>query len=83
MSNDEKKAAMLIMKAAADVRRAAEADEKRSAELLGVADYLESIVHESELGYDQPLFPESESRKDKAGDEIKQMMKPFRIRLSR
>tara|TARA_R110000868_G_scaffold269020_6_gene528419 strand:- start:129 stop:380 length:252 start_codon:yes stop_codon:yes gene_type:complete len=83
MSNDDKKAAILIMKAAADVRQAAVADKKRAAELLGVADYLESIVYESELGYGEPLFPESTSGKEKVGDEIKQMIKPFRIRLSR
>ena len=83
MSNDEKKAAILIMKAAADLRQAAAADDKRAAELLGVADYLGSIVYESELGYGEPLFPDSERADNKAGDEIKRMMKPFRIRLSR
>ena len=83
MGGESKEAAVLIMKAAAEVRRAAELDKKRSAELNGVADYLESIVYESELGYGEPLFPEDSPTESRKPDEIKQMMKPFRIRLSR
>lgn len=83
MGDEAKDAAMLIMKAASDIRRAASLDKKRTTELVGVADYLESIIYESELGYDEPLFPESEDAKGREASEIKRMMKPFRVRLSR
>ncbi len=49
MSESEKKAAILVMKAAGELRKAAAQDRRRYAELSSVADYLESIIHESEL----------------------------------
>ena len=58
MSDTENKAEILVMKAAGELRRAATMDKKRYAELSSVADYLESIIHETELGYGDPLFPE-------------------------
>ncbi len=83
VDDDEKKSAELIIKAAGDVRRAASLDKKRTTELVGVADYLESIVYESELEYDKPLFPESQEKDSTQGDDVKSMLKPFRVRLSR
>jgi len=84
MSESEKKAAILVMKAAGELRKAAALDRKRYAELSSVADYLESIIHESELGYGDPLFPEAPaSAQTMAEDEIKRMIKPFKVRLSR
>jgi hypothetical protein len=81
MANGE--AAILIMKAAGDLRKAAGTDKRRRAELQSVADYLESIVYEAELGYGQPLFPEPEPPPPSPADEIKRMIKPFRVRLVR
>jgi len=78
-----KKAEILVMKAAAELRKAATLDKRRYAELSGVADYLESIIHETELGYGDPLFPEPPARPMSAEDEIKKMIKPFKVRLSR
>ncbi len=85
MSNKPEEAAVLIMKAAADIRRAAALDGKRRAELSGVADYLESIIYERELGYGEPLFPEPETpaRPLTADEEVRRMIRPFRVRLSR
>lgn len=84
MDEKEKKAEVLVMKAAAELRKAATLDKKRYAELSGVADYLESIVHETELGYGEPLFPDAPPAKTlTAEDEIKKMIKPFKVRLSR
>ncbi len=79
----EGEAAILIMKASADLRKAATIDKKRRAELESVADYLESIIYESELGYGQPLYPDAEPPPPTAEDEIKKMIKPFRVRLTR
>jgi hypothetical protein len=79
----ESEAAILIMKAAGDLRQAATKDKKRRAELESVADYLESIIYERELGYGKPLFPEPEPQPPSVEDEIKQMIKPFRVRLTR
>jgi len=76
-------AAILIMKAAGELRKAAGIDQKRRAELESVADYLESIIYEAELGYGNPLFPEPERAPSSPEDEIKQMIKPFRVRLTR
>ncbi|NKB43028.1 MAG: hypothetical protein GKS03_02000 [Alphaproteobacteria bacterium] len=45
----EEKASILMMKAAGEVRRAAELDKKRAIELTSVADYLESMIFEDEL----------------------------------
>jgi hypothetical protein len=79
-----KKAEILVMKAAAELRKAAALDKRRYAELSGVADYLESIIHETELGYGDPLFPESPASAPlSAEEEIKKMIKPFKVRLSR
>ena len=85
MSNKPEEAAVLIMKAAADVRRAAALDGKRKAELSGVADYLESIIYERELGYGEPLFPEPETpaRPLTPEEEVRRIIRPFRVRLSR
>ena len=75
--------ALLIIRAATDLRKAAALDKKRRAELEGLADYLESIVYEKELGHDQPLYPEAEPPPASVEDEIRQMIKPFRVRLTR
>lgn len=71
---------ILVMRAAAEVRKAAALDRKRRVELSGVADYLESIVHEADLDDAGPLFPDAPSS---PMDDIKDMMKPFKVRLSR
>jgi len=78
----ENEAAIMIIKAAADLRKAAGLDKKRRAELESVADYLESIIYEAELGYGEPLYPEAE-QPVAPEDEIRKMIKPFRVRLSR
>ena len=84
MTDSEKDAAVLVMKAAAEVRKAAALDRKRKVELSDVADYLESIIYESELGYGEPLFAEDAAPVPETPDaEIRKMMKPFRVRLSR
>jgi hypothetical protein len=83
MGDKDKKASILVMKAATEIRRAAALDRKRQAELLSVADYLESIIHETELGYGDPLFPEAPAAALTPEEEIKKMIKPFRVRLSR
>jgi hypothetical protein len=79
----EGEAAILIMKAAGELRKAAAADKKRRAELESVADYLESIVYETELGYDKPLFADADPAPSTPEDEIRKMIKPFRVRLTR
>ena len=79
----ESQSAILIMKAASDLRKAAATDKKRRAELQSVADYLESIIYERELGYGQPLFPEPEPAPPSPEEEIRKMIKPFRVRLTR
>ena len=86
MTDSEKEASVLVMRAAAEVRRAATLDRKRKVELTGVADYLESIIYESELGYGEPLFAEDAAPAplpETPDAEIRKMMKPFRVRLSR
>lgn len=86
MIDSEKEAAVLVMKAAAEVRKAATLDRKRKVELSGVADYLESIIYETELGYGEPLFVEDAApapAPETPDEEIRKMMKPFRVRLSR
>ena len=84
MSNKPEEAAVLIMKAAADIREAAALDRKRRTELSCVADYLESIIYEAELGYGEPLFPEPPpGALPTPEEEVRQMIKPFRVRLSR
>ncbi len=85
MSDEAKKAEILVMKAAGELRKAASLDKKRYAELSGVADYLESIIHETELGYGQPLYPDAPAAASAtmSADEIKKMIKPFKVRLSR
>ena len=81
--NKPEEAAVLIMKAAADIRRAASLDTKRKTELTSVADYLESIIYETELGYGEPLFPEPAPAPLTPEEEVRRMIKPFRVRLSR
>ncbi len=83
MSERDKQAAIMVMKAAGELRKAAALDKKRTAELTSVADYLESIIHESELGYGDPLFPEPPPGPMLPEEEIKRMIKPFKVRLSR
>jgi hypothetical protein len=83
MGENNKTVDILVMRAAAEVRKAATLDKKRAAELSGVADYLESIVYETELGYGEPLFPDPAPADVFPNDEIKQMMKPFKVRLTR
>ena len=78
----DNEAAILIMKASGDLRKAADLDKKRRAELQSVADYLESIIYENELGYGKPLYPEAEAPPLSAEDEIRQMIKPFKVRLT-
>lgn len=75
--------ALLIMKAAADLRKAAALDKKRRMELEGLADYLESIIYEKELGHDVPLYSEPAQAQPSLEDEIRQMITPFRVRLTR
>jgi hypothetical protein len=82
MGELKKNADILVMRAAAEIRKAAALDKKRATELTGVADYLESIVYETELGYGEPLFPETVAS-SAPEDEIKSMMKPFKVRLTR
>ncbi len=83
MGEQNKTVDILVMRAAAEIRKAAALDKKRATELSGVADYLESIVYEKELGYGEPLFPEAAPPPSTLEDEIKQMMKPFKVRLTR
>lgn len=87
MGEHKKTVDILVMRAAAEIRKAAALDKKRATELSGVADYLESIVYETELGYGEPLFPEAvatnEAPDSSPEDEIKKMMKPFKVRLTR
>jgi hypothetical protein len=83
MGEQNKTVDILVMRAAAEIRKAAALDKKRATELSGVADYLESIVYEKELGYGEPLFPEIAVPDTLLDDEIKKMMKPFKVRLTR
>jgi len=83
MGEQNKAVDILVMRAAAEIRKAAALDKKRATELGGVADYLESIVYETELGYGEPLFPETVVPETISEDEIKKMMKPFKVRLTR
>jgi len=81
----ENEVALLIMKAAADLRKAAALDRQRRSELQSLADYLESIIYEKELDADDPVFAEAEepSHALSTEEQIKQMMKPFKVRLTR
>jgi hypothetical protein len=83
MGEHNKTVDILVMRAAAEIRKAAALDKKRATELAGVADYLESIVYEKELGYGEPLFPDNPVPDVFPDDDIKQMMKPFKVRLTR
>lgn len=83
MGEHNKTVDILVMRAAAEIRKAAALDKKRATELSGVADYLESIVYEQELGYGEPLFPDAPAPDVILDDEIKKMMKPFKVRLTR
>ena len=75
--------ALLVMKAATDLRKAAALDKKRRAELQSLADYLESIIYEKELTSEEMLESEAEPPPLSLEDEIKRMIKPFRVRLTR
>ncbi len=81
----ENEIALLIMKAATDLRKASALDKRRRAELQSLADYLESIIYEKELDVGDPQLAESEEDAQALSTEeqIKQMMKPFRVRLTR
>ncbi|MGE4062749.1 MAG: hypothetical protein AB7E79_05225 [Rhodospirillaceae bacterium] len=83
MGEHDKAVDILVMRAAAEIRKAAALDKKRATELSGVADYLESIIYETELGYGEPLFPEAAPPDVVLDDDIKKMMKPFKVRLTR
>ncbi|MBM3515495.1 MAG: hypothetical protein FJX59_17540 [Alphaproteobacteria bacterium] len=79
----DRKAEVLITRAASTLRKAANADRKRRAELNSMAEYLESIIYERELGFDKPMFDDAPPV---AGDptlEVKKLMKPFKVRLTR
>lgn len=80
----EEKASILVMKAAGEVRRAAELDKKKSAELTSVADYLESMVFEDEMQY-EPIDEEgaSEAKQPSQVSEIEKLVTPFKVRLTR
>ena len=80
----KEKASILVMKAAGEVRRAAELDKKRSIELTSVADYLESMVFEEEMQYD-PIDEETgaERRRPSQVSEIEKLVTPFKVRLTR
>jgi hypothetical protein len=78
----ENEVALLVMKAATDLRKAAALDRKRRAELQSLADYLESIIYEKELDPETPLDA-VETPAVSLEDEIKRMIKPFRVRLTR
>ncbi|MCC6913729.1 MAG: hypothetical protein IT566_08520 [Rhodospirillaceae bacterium] len=83
MGEQNKTVDILVMRAAGEIRKAAALDKKRATELSSVADYLESIVYEKELGYGEPLFPDAAVPDATPDDEIKKMMKPFKVRLTR
>ncbi|MCB2107254.1 MAG: hypothetical protein KDE14_06110 [Rhodobacteraceae bacterium] len=80
----DKKAEVLITRAAANIRKAAVADRKRRAELTSVAEYLESMVYEKELGYGKPMYEDNPAPVGaESAEDIKKMMKPFKVRLTR
>jgi len=74
--------AILVMKAAADLRKAASLDKARRNELQSLAEYLESIIYEKELD-DEPAYVEPEAVAISLEDEIRSMITPFRVRLTR
>jgi hypothetical protein len=80
----KEKAAILVMKAAGEIRRAAELDRSRAVELISVADYLESIVFEGEMTY-EPIEDAEPRPKGKPSDvsEIEKLVTPFRVKLKR
>lgn len=80
----EEKASILVMKAAGEVRRAAELDKNRSIELASVADYLESMVFEDEMKY-EPIDEPAEVADQKSSQvsEIEKLVTPFKVRLTR
>ncbi len=80
----KEKASILVMKAAGEIRRAAELDRARAVELISVADYLESIVFEGEMNY-EPIEETAGPAQKKPSDvsEIEKMVTPFRVKLKR
>jgi hypothetical protein len=80
----EDKASILVMKAAGDVRRAAEIDKDRSIELTSVADYLESMIFEDEMQY-EPIEEDADAkaRQPSQVSEIEKLVTPFKVRLTR
>ena len=73
----DSEADVLIIKAAQMVRKAAQLDSGRSNELVGVADYLESIPFEGEIDpkIDLPDPPETQK--------LEGVPRPFKVRLTR
>ena len=68
---------VLIIKAAQLVRKAAQLDTSRSNELVGVADYLESIPFEGEI---DPTIELPEPPPDQKPEGP---VRPFKVRLTR
>lgn len=80
----EEKASILVMKAAGEVRRAADLDKKRATELTSVADYLESMIFEDELQKDAVEDePDKVPGKQSQVSEIEKLVTPFKVRLTR
>lgn len=80
----EEKASILVMKAAGEVRRASELDKKRAAELISVADYLESMIFEDELQKEvlDDELAATPGRQSQVS-EIEKLVTPFKVRLTR
>ena len=73
----DSEADVLIIKAAQLVRQAAQLDKARANELVGVADYLESIPFEGEIDPSINL-PADEPEPEHTGP-----VRPFKVRLTR
>jgi len=79
----EEKASILVMKAAGEIRRAAELNKTRAVELTSVADYLESMIFEDELGHDLFVDEKPAVPKQSQVREIEKLVTPFKVRLTR
>ncbi len=60
------------------MRKAANADRKRRAELMSMAEYLESMIYEHELGFDKPMFDDAPPVAGDPTAEARRLMKPFK-----
>lgn len=81
----EKRSDIMLTRAANALRKAANLDRTRRAELSSIADYLESMVYETELRETTPR-PRSDGPKQDGVSlpkDIKKMTKPFKVRLVR